>query len=124
MDNKNVFNDRMIKLIGIPVLGLFIPNVSGLITNHLYTYPELLANYTYFTLLSFIVSLPGIAAFIWLFVQVRSNEKRRRHDRELISRNSRRVNAHERSLAKMEGRDPLFLHPIYDDTDEEEAPFD
>ncbi|HVU54075.1 MAG TPA: histidine kinase [Puia sp.] len=55
MDNKNAFNDRMVKLIGIPVLGLFIPNISGLITNHLYTYPELLANYAYFTFLSFAV---------------------------------------------------------------------
>ena len=76
------------------------------------------------TWLSFIVSLPGIAAFLWLFVQVRANEKRRRHDRELIERNSRRVNAHERSLAKMEGREPAFLHPIYDDSDADESPFD
>jgi hypothetical protein len=75
-------------------------------------------------LLSLIVSLPGIAAFIWLWVQVRGNERRRRHDRELIERNSRRVNSHERSLAKMEGREPAFLHPIYDDSDADESPFD
>lgn len=75
------------------------------------------------TLLSFIVSLPGIAAFIWLWRTTVANERRRRHDRDLISRNSRRVNAHERSLAKIEGRDPQFLHPIFDDQDEEEDPF-
>jgi len=55
MDNKNAFDDRMIKLIGIPVLGLFIPNVSGLITNRLYNYFELLASYAFFTLVSFLV---------------------------------------------------------------------
>lgn len=55
MDYKNAFDDRMIKLIGIPLLGLFIPNLSGLITNRLYSYPELLASYAYFTLVSFVV---------------------------------------------------------------------
>lgn len=55
MDNKNAFDDRMIKLIGIPVLGLFIPNLSGLITNRLYSYPELLASYAFFTLVSLLV---------------------------------------------------------------------
>lgn len=55
MDKKNAFDDRMIKLIGIPLLGLFIPNLSGLITNRLYTYPGLLASYAYFTLVSFAV---------------------------------------------------------------------
>jgi len=55
MDNKNAFDDRMVKLIGIPALGLFIPNLSGLITNRLYTYLELLASYAWFTLVSFFV---------------------------------------------------------------------
>jgi len=55
MDNKNAFDDRMVKLIGIPVLGLFIPNISGLITNRLYSYLELLASYAFFTFVSFAV---------------------------------------------------------------------
>jgi hypothetical protein len=76
------------------------------------------------TLLSFIVSLPGIAAFIWLWRTTVSNERRRRHDRDLIARSSRRVNSHERSIAKIEGREVALLHPIYDDQDEEEEPFD
>jgi hypothetical protein len=75
------------------------------------------------TLLSFVVSLPGIAAFIWLWRQTVTNERRRRHDRDLIARSSRRVNSHERSLAKIEGREVSLLHPIYDGTDEEEEPF-
>jgi len=55
MDYKNAFDDRMIKLIGIPALGLFIPNISGLITNRLYSYAELLGSYAFFTLVSFLV---------------------------------------------------------------------
>lgn len=55
MDNKNAFDDRWIKFIGIPALGLFIPNLSGLITNRLYDYPELLGSYAFFTLVSFLV---------------------------------------------------------------------
>jgi sensor histidine kinase YesM len=76
MDNKNVFNDRLVKLIGIPLLGLFIPNISGLITNRLYSYPELLANYAWFTLLSFIVWQGNVwlmhfirKKYIWSFQQ-------------------------------------------------------
>src|SRR6187402_70567 len=55
MDNKNVFDDRWIKFLGIPALGLFIPNLSGMITNRLYDYPELLASYAFFTLVSYLV---------------------------------------------------------------------
>jgi hypothetical protein len=76
------------------------------------------------TLLDFLVALPGIAALVWLWRIVVSNERRRRHDRDLITRSSRRVNSHERSIAKIEGREVVLLHPIYDDQDEEEEPFD
>lgn len=55
MNNENALDDRLIKLIGIPVLGLLIPNLSGLITNHLYSYPELLACYAYFTLIALLI---------------------------------------------------------------------
>jgi sensor histidine kinase YesM len=55
MDNKNAFDDRWIKFIGIPALGFFIPNLSGLITNRLYDYSELLGSYAFFTLVSFLV---------------------------------------------------------------------
>jgi hypothetical protein len=76
------------------------------------------------TLLDFLVALPGIAALVWLWRIVVSNERRRRHDRDLIARSSRRVNSHERSIAKIEGREPQLLHPLYDNSDEEEEPFD
>jgi hypothetical protein len=76
------------------------------------------------TLLDVIVALPGIAALVWLWRIVVTNEKRRRHDRDLIARSSRRVNSHERSIAKIEGREPQLLHPLYDQDDEEEEPFD
>src|SRR5579871_4540219 len=76
MDNKNAFNDRMIKLIGIPALGLFIPNISGLITNRNYSYLELLACYAYFTFLSFLVWQGNVwlmhfirKKYIWSFRQ-------------------------------------------------------
>src|SRR5580700_10354037 len=45
MDNDYVLNDRMVKLVGIPALGLLTPNLSGLITNPLYSLPELCACY-------------------------------------------------------------------------------
>lgn len=55
MTKKLALNDRMVKRIGIPALGLFIPNLSGLITNRLYTYSELVACYLFFIVVSFLV---------------------------------------------------------------------
>ena len=55
MINEKTLDDRTIKWIGIPALGLLIPNLSGLITNRLYTYPELLACYAYFTLIALLI---------------------------------------------------------------------
>jgi sensor histidine kinase YesM len=55
MTNENTLDDRTIKLIGIPILGLLVPNLSGLITNRLYSYPELLACYAYFILIALLI---------------------------------------------------------------------
>ena len=55
MTNVNTLDDRTIKLIGIPILGLLVPNLSGLITNRLYSYPELLACYAYFILIALLI---------------------------------------------------------------------
>ncbi|HTI09366.1 MAG TPA: histidine kinase [Puia sp.] len=55
MTNENALDDRTIKLIGIPALGLLIPNLSGLITNRLYSFPELLACYAYFILIALLI---------------------------------------------------------------------
>jgi sensor histidine kinase YesM len=48
-------NDWIVMSIGIPALGLAIPNLSGLISNNLYTYPELAASYAFFILIAFMV---------------------------------------------------------------------
>jgi sensor histidine kinase YesM len=55
MNSQQVLNDRMVKLIGIPALGMFIPNLSGLISNRRYTLPELLASYIFFITVAFLV---------------------------------------------------------------------
>ncbi|HWK03995.1 MAG TPA: histidine kinase [Puia sp.] len=55
MTNERILDDRTIKWIGIPTLGLLVPNLSGLITNRLYSYPELLACYAYFTLIALLI---------------------------------------------------------------------
>ena len=55
MTNEKTLDDRTIKWIGIPALGLLIPNLSGLITNRLYSYPELLACYAYFTFIALLI---------------------------------------------------------------------
>jgi len=45
----------MVKLIGIPALGLLIPNLTGLISNSLYTATELVACYLFFITVAFLV---------------------------------------------------------------------
>jgi sensor histidine kinase YesM len=55
MNSEQALNDRMVKLIGIPALGLLIPNLTGLINNNLYTYAELCACYTFFILIALLV---------------------------------------------------------------------
>jgi len=67
MNNERVLNDRMVKLVCIPALGLFIPNLSGLITNRLYSYPELFASYIYFIFVSFLVWQGNV----WLMMLIR-----------------------------------------------------
>jgi sensor histidine kinase YesM len=55
MDNTHMLDDRLVKLIGIPVLGLLIPNIAGLITNNLYSYPQLLLSYAFFIFIAGLV---------------------------------------------------------------------
>jgi sensor histidine kinase YesM len=55
MNEERVINDRMVKAIGIPTLGIVIPNLSGLITNDLYSYPELGACYGFFILVTLLI---------------------------------------------------------------------
>jgi len=55
MNREEIVQDRTVKLIGAPLLGLIIPNISGLITNSLYTPVELFICYLYFILIAFII---------------------------------------------------------------------
>lgn len=55
MTSQQALNDRMVKLIGIPALGLLIPNLSGLISNRLYSISELVACYLFFITVAFLV---------------------------------------------------------------------
>ena len=47
--------DWTFKLVGIPALGLLIPNISGLITNRLYRSTELIGCYLYFVIVSLLI---------------------------------------------------------------------
>src|ERR1700754_4542644 len=55
MNTQQALNDRMVKLIGIPALGMLIPNLSGLISNRLYSLSELVACYLFFITVAFLV---------------------------------------------------------------------
>ncbi|MFI5154970.1 MAG: sensor histidine kinase [Chitinophagales bacterium] len=55
MNRDEILQDKTVKLIGIPLLGVCIPNFSGIIINRHYTPLQLLLCYAYFTLISFIV---------------------------------------------------------------------
>ncbi|MHA4811847.1 sensor histidine kinase [Flavitalea flava] len=55
MKNELVLNDKMVKLIGVPALGLLIPNLTGLITNNQYSFLELCTSYAFFILIAFLV---------------------------------------------------------------------
>ena len=55
MNKQLVVNDRVVKLVGIPILGGLVPNLTGLIDNHRYTFSELVASYLYFIVVAFMV---------------------------------------------------------------------
>src|SRR5580698_6087890 len=48
MNNNTVLRDRTVRMIGIPTLGILIPNLAGLITNRFYRSIELVGSYLYF----------------------------------------------------------------------------
>lgn len=53
-DRINV-NDKLVRIIGIQLFGIVIPNATGLITSHEYTLTELLMIYGYFILIAFLI---------------------------------------------------------------------
>jgi len=55
MNRDELPQDRIVKLCCIPILGMLIPNIAGLITNSLYSSFELIGCYTYFILISFVI---------------------------------------------------------------------
>src|SRR5215467_5932061 len=55
MNSEESKHDRIIKLICTPILGIVIPNISGLITNSRYWIWGLIASYAYFILIAFIM---------------------------------------------------------------------
>ncbi len=55
MNKQLAFDDRSVKIIGIPALGVLIPNLSGLITNRRYRLPDLIGCYLYFITLFFLI---------------------------------------------------------------------
>src|SRR4051812_24926974 len=53
---KKIFNsDKAAKIIFIPLLGMLIPNITGLITNYAYSFPLLFVNYCCFIVLAWLV---------------------------------------------------------------------
>jgi sensor histidine kinase YesM len=55
MNREEILRDRTVKMIGIPLLGILIPNIAGLITNTDYSLGGLLISYLYFVFISFMV---------------------------------------------------------------------
>jgi len=50
MNREEYIQDRIVKLIVVPILGIVIPNITGLISNERYTFLELIICYAYFIL--------------------------------------------------------------------------
>ena len=55
MNRDEIIQDQIIKWIGIPFLGLLIPNIAGIINNARYSPLELIAAYAFFIAISWIV---------------------------------------------------------------------
>jgi sensor histidine kinase YesM len=79
MTNEQALNDGMIKLVGVPALGILIPNLSGLITNHLYTYPELIACYLSFIFVALLVWLGNVRLMYFIRKQYTWTKRRYYH---------------------------------------------
>lgn len=55
MDNKVKINDTLVRIIGIQLFGITIPNATGLITADDYTLRQMLGAYGYFILIAFLI---------------------------------------------------------------------
>ncbi len=67
MNREGTIRDRFVILIGAPLLGIIIPNISKLITNSKYTLMELVLAYAYFIAIAFIIWQGNV----WLMYYIR-----------------------------------------------------
>lgn len=67
MKREGTIRDRFVILIGAPLLGIIIPNISKLITNSKYTIAELVLAYAYFIAIAFIIWQGNV----WLMYSIR-----------------------------------------------------
>jgi len=73
MTKEEILDDRAIKIFGIPLLGLLIPNITGLISNIRYSLTELIESYAYFILVAYVIWQGNV----WLMYYIRKKFKRR-----------------------------------------------
>ena len=66
MNKQLALNDRMVKIIGVPALGILVPNLTGLITNRLYSFGELVACYLFFICVAFLVWEGNVRAMYYI----------------------------------------------------------
>jgi sensor histidine kinase YesM len=83
MNKQLVVNDRVVKLIGIPALGLLVPNLTGLIDNHRYTISELIASYLYFIVVAFLVWEGNVR--LMYYIRARTSWSSRSYYRVIIA---------------------------------------
>jgi sensor histidine kinase YesM len=66
MNKEHGIDDRLAKLISIPLIAIVFPNVTGIIINSDYSFPLLLANYCYFIFLVYIIWQGNGAVILFL----------------------------------------------------------
>jgi len=68
---KPFINDGIVKLIGIPLLGVLIPNLTKLINNDAYKLHELLLSYTYFVAISFLIWQGNVMLMRFISIKIK-----------------------------------------------------
>jgi sensor histidine kinase YesM len=82
-NNEGVLNDRMVKALCIPVLGIGIPNLAGLISNGLYSYPELAVCYLFFMAVSLLIWQGNV--WLMYFIRKKANWSFREYYKIIIA---------------------------------------
>lgn len=55
LEKNRTINDKPVKLLAIPLLGILIPNLTGIITHARYSTGEIIGSYLFFIFVSFVV---------------------------------------------------------------------